>query len=235
MAFQILREIGVPSDDEIVQGGIGYFVSSFNSRQRDWPSTTEAVNDAPHAPWWHHDGDQGNAIDHSGWANPSAEIVGYLREYFSLMPEDFRGEVTALALADIQALPDEIDHHSILCYMRMAATLPQDGKALLLGKLIKSVAMGISKNPDSWPGNEPPLFTFAPSPNSPLAEVLSVEMETRLDRDIDNQAPDGSWLPNWSWGGQYEDAWEIAKVEWQGQLTLHTLLALRAYGRIAGV
>ena len=35
VAFQILREIGVSADDEIVQGGIEYFVPSFNSQQRD--------------------------------------------------------------------------------------------------------------------------------------------------------------------------------------------------------
>ena len=59
-------------------------------------------------------------------------------------------------------------------------------------------------------------------------------MARRLDMEIERQSDDGSWEPTWAWG-QYEDAWQVARREWQGHLTLQTLLGLRAYGRIDGI
>jgi hypothetical protein len=40
-------------------------------------------------------------------------------------------------------------------------------------------------------------------------------------------------VPNWSWGGLWPDAWEQAKRDWTGVMTLDNLLKLRAFGRIA--
>ena len=234
VAFQVLREIGAASDDELARTGIGYLLSAYDTQNRRWWSTPREVNDEPHAPWWHHDGDRGNSIDRSGWGNPSAEIVGYLREHGSLVPEDFLAEVTDLALSDVRSLPEEIDVHMMMCYLRLADTLPDREKSLVLGRLERSAKLGISGAPDDWPGVGASLLPFAPSPDSPLAGVLSAPMASRLDREIERQEEDGSWEPVWSWG-QYEEAWQSAKVEWQGRIALETLLALRAYGRIEGV
>lgn len=71
VAFQVLRELGATSEDATVGSGIAYFLSCFDTEKRKWPSTPKELNDEPHAPWWRHDGDLGNAIDRSGWGNPA--------------------------------------------------------------------------------------------------------------------------------------------------------------------
>ena len=234
VAFQVLRELGVHSEDETVGRGIAYYLSSFDTVKRKWPSTPKELNDEPHAPWLHHDGDLGNAIDRSGWGNPSAEVVACLREQASLVPSEFLAEVTRLALDDIRSLPDEIDVHTMLCYLRLMDTLPVESAGQLREKLERSARLGISGDPDGWPGSSSPLFPFAPSPNSLLGAVLTDSMARRLHREIERQSADGSWLPTWTWG-QYEDDWQVARREWQGYLTLGTLLMLRAYRRIEGI
>ena len=234
VACQVLRELGVPSEDRTIGRGIVYFLSSFDTVKRKWLSTPKELNDEPHAPWWHHDGDLGNAIDRSGWGNPSAEVVACLREHASLVPSEFLAEVSGLALDDICSLPDKIDVHTMLCYLRLMDTLPDESAGQLREKVERSASLGISGDPDGWPGESTPLFPFAPSPDSPLGEVLTNSVARRLDKEIERQSDDGSWLPTWTWG-QYENAWQGAKKEWQGHLTLRTLLALRAYGRIEGI
>ncbi|WP_442604118.1 hypothetical protein [Paenibacillus sp. KN14-4R] len=43
------------------------------------------------------------------------------------------------------------------------------------------------------------------------------EIELNLDYLIQTQNEDGSWSPNWSWGGgDNEEAWQWTKVKWQG-------------------
>ena len=234
VAFQIFRDIGASSDDEAVGKGIGYLLSTYDSERREWPTTPRGVNDEPHAPWWHHDGDRGNALDRSGWGNPSAEIVGHLRDHAALVPHAFLAEVTELAMEDIRSLPDDIDSFTMLCYVRLADALADYDRELVRRKLEASTQLGISIDPDSWPGKEGSLLPFAPTPDSLLGDVLSATVAARLDGVIDGQADDGSWMPEWSWG-QYEEAWQSARVEWQGHLTLLTLLTLRAYGRIEGI
>ena len=53
-----------------------------------------------------------------------------------------------------------------------------------------------------------------------------------LDFEIEQQAEDGSWSPNFSWGDQYPEAWQTAKKEWQSRFTVDTLKTLRDFGRI---
>ena len=64
-----------------------------------------------------------------------------------------------------------------------------------------------------------------------LRQVES-ELEANLDYQVAAQADGGAWEPNWTWAGIYPDAWELARREWCGHLTLETLTTLRAFGRI---
>ena len=74
---------------------------------------------------------------------------------------------------------------------------------------------------------------FAPTPDSLLAAELENSVQLQLDYEIKSQADDGGWQPNRTWGpDHYESAWETARVEWAGYLTLHNLMMLKAWGRI---
>jgi hypothetical protein len=69
------------------------------------------------------------------------------------------------------------------------------------------------------------------SPNSNTKDDLQDEVQLNLDHEVENQKEDGAWHPFWSWDNEYTKAWEIAKQEWKGVLTLKTLLSLKAYDR----
>ncbi len=228
VAFQYLGEVNATAEEELVRRGIGYFMTSYDTEQKRWHQPGKEVNDAPHAPWWRYE----EGRDTFGWANPGVEIVGYLHKYSNLVPQDFLSDVIEIALSHIRAAPDDssIDVHSMLSYLRGLDFLPEPGKSIALEKIIKSAQTDVASSPD-WPGQGARLSWYAPTPNSPLADALKDEIERNLDSEIDDQAEDGSWLPNWSWH-QYEDAWEEAKQEWKGYLTVQMLKTLRAYGRL---
>ena len=70
------------------------------------------------------------------------------------------------------------------------------------------------------------------SPDAPLAEQFAEEVAMNLDFEIEQQGADGAWSPNFSWGDQHPEAWEIAKREWQARITLKNLRVLRDFDRI---
>ena len=70
------------------------------------------------------------------------------------------------------------------------------------------------------------------SPQSLVADLLWDDLQRNLDAVIEQQGQNGCWEPVWSWGEHYPEAWQQAKQEWRGCLTLDTLLMLRAFGRI---
>ncbi|MFW6082954.1 MAG: hypothetical protein ACOC8C_02760, partial [Chloroflexota bacterium] len=73
---------------------------------------------------------------------------------------------------------------------------------------------------------------IAPSPDSAVADELRSDLERHLDYTIDHQDPAGGWWPTWTWGGCYPEAWEEARREWRGEITLSTLTSLLRFGRI---
>jgi hypothetical protein len=84
---------------------------------------------------------------------------------------------------------------------------------------------------DAWHGYGLQPVTVVPRPDSPLHHLFAEVVHTNLDWLIEQQGDDGAWAPSWAWDA-YPEAWADARREWQGVLTLDTLLALRAYGRI---
>ncbi len=73
---------------------------------------------------------------------------------------------------------------------------------------------------------------MAARPDSVLAPTYRAAIDPNLDYLIAQQQPDGTWGPNWSWGGLYPAAWAQAARAWTGFLTLENLRTLRAWGRI---
>jgi hypothetical protein len=62
--------------------------------------------------------------------------------------------------------------------------------------------------------------------------MFTDEIPKNLDFIIEAQAEDGTWRPNWSWGEQWPDAWEEAKRDWTGVITLDNLRKLHVFGRL---
>jgi hypothetical protein len=98
--------------------------------------------------------------------------------------------------------------------------------------LKKQAPVAVVTDPAQWTGYGVRPLWAVPEPGSPLRAVLDGPVQAHLDYEIDRQQPDGSWHPFWSWG-RFDAEWELAKVAWQGQLTVKLLGSLKAFGRIA--
>ncbi len=233
VGFQILREIRAPASHALVRKGIQYFIATYEVSQQVWPIVPPEVNDAPHAPWWHYK----KSTETFGrfLVNPRAEIVGYLHEFSEGVPTELLKTLTAAVLEHLESLPDEMEMHDSLCFVRLAETEALSSRDKVWAKLARAAAPGVARNAEQLTGYVLKPLWLVPSPESPLAAGLKDEVEMNLDFEIEQQGEDGAWSPNFSWGDQYPEAWRVAKREWQSRFTVDTLKTLRDFGRIAQI
>ena len=231
IGFQLFRELHLQADHPIVQRGISYLLTSFDEDRGYWLPVPPEVNEHPHAPWWHYtEGKDDEAPDFA--PNPSAEIVGYLHQYGGdLCSVDWLRELTSRALKRLQAEPDAMDMHAFLCYLRMAEALSEHERSVAMAKLRASLPHVVNTDPQSWGGYGAKPLYFVSSPDSPLADLITGPVAENLDYEIRAQEEEGCWSPTWSWG-QYEEAWQAARIRIQSALTVGTLLRLHHFGRI---
>ncbi len=126
VGLQYAVTVDAGADQPLVQAAIRYLLATYDTTNEYWPANFKAVNEAPHAPWWHID--EIKPPDESGWPNPSAEIVGYLHRYAPLVPPDFLERVTQRARRNLEsgAGLDGMFRYNLLCWQRAAADLPAD-------------------------------------------------------------------------------------------------------------
>jgi hypothetical protein len=235
VGLQALREVKAPGDHLMVQRAVRYLLTAYDPEREVWPIVPKGVDDAPHAPWWNH---EQTAETFNGFlANPRAEVVGYFYDYAGLVPADLLAKLTAAVLAHLETLPDQMDMYDMLCYIRLAETerLPKPVKDRVWKKLTRAAPRTVTRDPDKWGSFSVKPLYLAPSPDSPLFEVLKKDVEANLDFEIEHQNEDGSWSPFWSWGKLHPEAWKEAEREWKGLLTLKTLKSLRDFGRVEGI
>lgn len=196
----------------------------------------ESVNLSPHAPWWSFDPGTGRTSVEATWANPNAEVVGWLCRYGDAAGVDrsLRDEGTALALRHLAEREAPLDLHDFLCYARLADALPGPVREAVLGRLTADVGRVVERDPDMWRTYGARPLTLAPTPSSPFASALAEAIAANLDFALESQAADGGWPPTWSWADADPVAWAEAEREWSGALTVATLASLKAFGRIAG-
>lgn len=233
-ALAILHELGVEAGCGHVRGPLIYLRETYNAEHALWPFTLPGMNRVPHAPWWQNNGDPDL---HDGFAlvNPLFAVVGCLHAYRDSVPADFLAEVTAVAMARIAEQPVAMEKHIVRDALFMQRYLPEPEREAVIGKLRAAAAATVERDPAQWTSYGAAPLWFAPTPDSPLAEVMGEDLDAHLDYEIDRQDTDGSWKPLWNWGEQYPNDWELAKGEWAGVLTLEMLTCLRAYGRIEGM
>jgi hypothetical protein len=232
VAMQHISALGLPPDHALVTGAIAYLVDSYDDKRAGWDKVSWEVEDAPHAPWWNFSPKLEGPFDPVGWGNPAAEIVGYLHEYSPLVSAEFLQKVDAQAVENFSALPDDIEMHVLLCYLRLHDRAHSDVASAMQDPFIAAASAQVTTDQSAWKSYHAPTTWLAPTPDSLLAPTLSSALEPYLDYLVESQANDGSWQPFWSWGEQYAHAWEVAKRQWAGHLTLINLRCLAAYGRL---
>lgn len=231
VALQYAVAVDAPADHPLIGAAIAYLLQTYNHQEEYWPATYPDVNDYPHAPWWHTDAVA--APEESAWANPNAELVGYLHRYQSLVPADTLTAVTARARRNLGdgsgPLQNPFFRYILLCWQRALPWLPAELQPLVRTRIHDTFAAYPITATEHY--GEVNILWLAPGPDSILARGWPGAVRPLVDQFIDQQAADGAWWPVWQWG-QYEDAWETAKVEWAGKITTETLHILRTYGKL---
>jgi hypothetical protein len=232
VALRHISALGLSHDHPLITGAVAYLIDNYDTKRAGWSKVSWEVEDAPHAPWWNYSPKLDGPFDPAGWGNPSAEIIGYLHEYRSLVPQEFLDNTTALALNNLAEQPTEIEMPVLLCYLRMQARLPDGIAAGLSDQLTTAGQAVVATDPSEWKSYHAPPTTLAPNLDSLLSGSLRATTDKYLDYLIESQSSDGSWAPLWNWGEQYTHAWEVAKRQWAGYLTLINLRVLKAHNRI---
>lgn len=229
LAFQHLREVHAPASHPVVVNGCRYLRQQYNAQRQNWPIIPPKIDDAPHAPWWSYDGELMNRL-----INPRAEILGYLYDYSEHFPADMRQTLTEGVVNHLLNEPDTMEMHDLLCCLRLAETksLPEAVKTALMTKLIRVVQQAVQRDSAQWRGYGLPPLAVVNSPDSPFATLFANEIPQNLDFLLEQQGADGTWGPNWTWGGLWPEAWAQAEHDWRGVLTLGNVRVLKAFGRL---
>jgi hypothetical protein len=237
IGLRILKELGHSADRPLVRGAVEYLLATFDDGAKVWRVVPRDANAFPHAPWWHDkDGSLARTFD-DFLIIPRAEIVGLLHHYAAPVPTDWLVDVTEHTVATIETATDEMlggGGDSLRYALNLAETkeLPENLRERLTPRLRAVTLVIVSRDPEEWDSYCAPPLKVAPSPISLIADLLWDDLQLHLDYQIEHQTPEGAWDPVWTWGDSYPDVWEQAKQEWRGHLTLETLTALQAFGRI---
>lgn len=236
IALHTLKEIGAPATSSLVAGAVSYLQNTYDSHAHVWRPVAPDTNAYPHAPWWHDESGSLARTFGDFLIIPRAEIVAMLYHWRSLVPVGWLDDLAQRTIADIEAEPElgtgggsDFEYGLDLL---AASELPgrlSPRLCLKLGTAVKAARY----NPSSWDSYGATPLRFAPTPSSPFVSLIRNEVDRYLAYLIDHQAPDGAWEPNWSWGNFYPEAWEQARLEWRGRVTLEKLTALKLYDRIS--
>ncbi|MET3698230.1 hypothetical protein SAMN05877753_10885 [Bacillus oleivorans] len=232
IGLQVIKAVGISYEEKAVQAAIQYLIRSFDHEKQRWHAVPKEINQVPHAPWWEYNIEEDRCGVEGTWANPSAEIAGYLHQHHHFVPKEFLDHVTDVAFQEAVKLPEKIDMHDFLCYQRLLDALPEHQKGKIKAILQKSVRLTVSPDPKDWGGYAATPLHIVISPSSAFYKELQEEVEVNLDFEIKTINEDGSWKPNWSWFGQYEEEWKQAEREWAGHLTVMKLKTLKEFNRI---
>ena len=233
-ALHVLQELDVSLDHDFITGAVDWLVAAFDPELRAWREVTEEAEAHPHAPHWkwelHADGTR--------WpvgVLPRAEVLAHLWRSADRVPNELLEDQTHRLVTDFAtATPEALGADSVArCETFVRTTeAPQGAREAVARRMVEVGSRIVSRESKEWTGYCAKPLKLAPTPDCILAGPLALDVERNLDWEVDQQEQDGSWKPNWSWGGSLADEWADAKRWWRGDITVKTLRSLRSYDRI---
>ena len=225
VGLQYCIAVDAAAEHPIVQKAIGYLVKTYDQEHGYWPFFTDtAVNDCPHAPWWHTE--EIVPPSEEFWPNVSAELVGYIHHYRDFVSAEFHDRVMVRAQKNLTSTAILRTYYDGLCWERTANVVDNPFQAQIQAKVQKTWKEMSPVTEETL--KELPAFVVVSSPESSLAQIFPQETAVLLQKSIEQQQDDGGWWPKWTWG-QYEEVWPIAQREWAGKLTLEALHAYKQF------
>ncbi|WP_128894335.1 hypothetical protein [Longirhabdus pacifica] len=223
IGLRFLYLIEADSQDEMVQSAVHYLLRTFVKEKNGWQIVPKEVNNAPRAVWWNYSEDW-------PWGNPTMEIIGLLRHYHTLVPQEFLQHLTTSALSYITEL-EHFDHHETMSIMRMIPFLTDQQYDKIASNINKMLLSIVETDQNKWNTyGLQPLYVI-PHPSCKQYELFAKVIPDNLDHLIAQQTSHGNWEGNWSWG-QFEEEEQMAKKEWSSFLTYDYLVMLRNYDRL---
>lgn len=227
VGLQYCLKIDLPPDDEIYSSSINYLLNHFNEKEIFWPYVYENVQDEPHAPWWNVK--KVTTPTNEQWPNPSAEIAGYLFKFQNLVSKTILDKLAIKITSVLKSsaiIPGFL--YNIMCYERVLEFFPLNIQSILKDKIKRTYE---SLNPLTQEKlGEIRVFFLTKSPTDPIYQVLKDDVNRLLDTEIYLLTVNEACIPTWKWG-MFEEAWENAKKEWIGKLTIDLLITLKNYNR----
>jgi hypothetical protein len=230
-ALQILTALKTPPDHPMIRRTMAYLSSTFDETKAVWRIIPTTAGAYPHAPWWNQE-----QLEHTFGEFrilPRAEVLGYLFVFDPpSFPRDRRLSLLKDVVETLEAAPASGSFVDSCVRLYETGKVPAEYSNRLYQTLVQKVPGAVEQNAEKWKQYCLKPIWLVQTPESPFYRVIADSVERNLDYEIDNQLADGSWSPHWSWYGAHPDVWPTAEREWRGILTVQTLEALQAFGRI---
>lgn len=236
-ALRVLHDLDVPATEPLLADTLAWLRAHLRVEEGGsvWPFLPPEAEAHPHAPWWSQAEPGGLARTFGGFrVNPRAGIVALLWRWPGLLPEGLLSLLTVEARdAVLEGLdPRDVNGHDVAALFAQTPEVPALHREPVLDYLDDVLPGRVARVPQDFAAHGLNPLSVAPTPASPLARPLEEPLAAALTHLLTSQAEDGSWAPNWSWGGQFPGAWAQAEREWRSVRTLEALLTLRAWGRL---
>lgn len=225
-AINILRTLPLkahPMIDDILQ----YLDETQHQIDGLYVYTIPAINDHPHAPWWHFDASRQVA----GY-NPTASLLGYMIRH--IKANDARYESILKRLDDAISYfmnQDVREMHELRCFVELFHDLPPHLIPISFkDKLTKQITDVVDLDTSNW------YKTYTVLPSALLLKDTTPGYETLKSYVLKEHmmmlemCDDQGLLPvTWHWGDQYPEAFQRAIKAWQGILALQMLMRFKTF------
>ena len=242
-ALDIMDEIALPDDHPSRTGILRWLMqpeSGFDPNSSLWAYLPETIDAAPHAPWW-------NLADlretFEGFViNPRARVLARFLQGSAggLLPDGRFREILADILSCAEKLvgtssPPDTLRSLLILHERMSVS--REGHEADIRQLTDVITglipTSVVTDPKGWTEYGLQPLEVASHPASPWFSMLKTAVGQHLDYLVTSQGSDGAWVPFWTWGTVFPEAWEDAFREWKGILTVRNLICLERFGRLA--
>lgn len=219
-----------PKRNAMIRQALRFLKGCFYIDRPGWFAVIPAVNEFPHAPWWDFDLNKNQTIIDTHWGNPSAEIIAYLWNFRSMIPNWDLEPLLEHATHFFENLSTFSSEHEIYCYLHLYHFCPNKYRQRLKTNLQKAVKSLVVTDETQWNTYvpQPVHFLLYPEDTEQWFNVTDIHKNLLYLREKLKQEKILS--PNWEWG-TYPQYWAEAKKIWAAKLTLRALKTLKQFSK----
>ena len=226
-----LSDLGIDAETDIVRRALKYLQSSYDDELGGWVPVSPAVNNHPHAGWWHFEPDEGGTPIHQTPWNPTSALTGYLW-HFEFPGPPSAAELTGRALAYLRDKADsDIEMHELYTFVQLATLAPEPHAGELQALTTAAVQRIVQTSRADWEGYGAQPLTFVNGPGHYLHAALREVVAANLDYWLDTLGENGAWSLPWQWGRD-EDEFARVRPQIEAALAVQRAIVLRNFGRL---